>query len=70
MSSTFKAPNGRLREDGAIHIHELVESGMTYQKVAEVMGVAVATVYNIRTGRTWKFILDARVAAKAAEVTP
>jgi DNA invertase Pin-like site-specific DNA recombinase len=70
MSDQCKAPNGRLREAGAVRIHELVESGRTYQEVAILLGISIGTVYNVNTGRTWAFVKADRDAKKASGTLP
>ena len=58
--SRWKTDKNRLREAGAIRIHELVESGMTYQATAAAVGVSMGTVYNVVHGITWGFLLEER----------
>lgn len=62
--SKYKSSKNRLREAGAHRVHELCESGMTYQQVAAELGVSMGTVYNIKNGITWGFVKAEREAAK------
>lgn len=71
MSDAYKTSTGRLTLAGVTRIHELLESGKTYDFVAQAMNVAVGTVYNVKTGRTWGMVLVERVRARenAAKTT-
>ena len=53
-----------------MRIHELCESGRTYQEVAEEMKISIGTVYNVRTGRTWGFVKADRDSRKANGTLP
>lgn len=62
----YKWSNGRLREEGVERIHDLCESGMTYQKIAEALQICSGTVYNVVNGRTWPEVKARRDAKKQA----
>lgn len=50
--NTLKKRNGRLREAGVRKILEEKQAGATYQKIAEMLGVSVGTVFNVVKKRT------------------
>jgi hypothetical protein len=70
MQDTLKAPNGRLREAGAVRIHQMREAGKTYQEIAEEMKISIGTVYNVMNGRTWAFVKADRDAQREAGTLP
>ncbi len=55
-----KAPSGKLRESTVHQIRAMrgdpKKPSMTYQKIAEEVGVSIGTIYNVVTGKTWGWL--------------
>lgn len=53
---SYKAPSGKLREDGVREVRRRRENKETYQQIANSMGVSIGTVYNVCKGKTWGWL--------------
>ena len=60
----YKLDNGRLREAGAVRVHEMLEEGRTHKEIARELEISIGTVYNIRKGYSWGHVLVDRTRAR------
>lgn len=60
----YKAPNGRLREEGVHEIRRRRDAGETLQAIATSLGLSIGTVFNVVKKKTWNWLPDKKESAK------